>query len=218
MKILALEFSSPVRSVAVAVNGEIRGEAAEQSGRQTHAFALISAALQQANVSRDEIECIAVGVGPGSYAGVRIAIALAQGWQIARRRVRLLGISSAEAVAAQAGYSGTTDVRVVLDAQRDQFFSARYDASAFDRPRLVEPFHLLTAAEQVESQGGSTMFRMDLLPHAKTSVGMALPPRADFLARLAAQRVDCVAPECLAPIYVREAEFVKAAAPRLSGK
>src|SRR3954462_262666 len=118
MKILALEFSSSIRSVAVAVEGKVRGQAAEQGARQTRPFVLIDSALQGAGVSRNEIECVAVGLGPGRYAGIRIAIAIAQGWQIANG-VKLLGISSADAVAAHAGRLGSTDVRVALDAQRN---------------------------------------------------------------------------------------------------
>ena len=213
MRILALEFSAPIRSVAVAVDGQVRGQAAEQSGRETHAFALIRSALQQAGLSRDEVECIAVGLGPGSYAGVRIAIAMAQGWQIASG-MRLLGISSAEAVAAQAGQRGSPDVRVALDAQRHEIFGARYDASVFERPRLIEPFHLLSATEREEWEKRGGIFRMDLLPGAKTPGGIALPPQAGCLARLAAHHVDFVRAGRLEPIYVRPAEFVKATAPK----
>ena len=82
MKILALEFSSPVRSVSVAVEGTVRGQAADQGGRETHAFAMIDSALQSAGVSRHDIECVAVGLGPGSYAGIRIAIAASLGLEL----------------------------------------------------------------------------------------------------------------------------------------
>src|SRR4051794_23641679 len=84
MKILALEFSSPVRSVAVGGDVPKHGYAEEGGSRETKPFALINAALAQAEISREEIHCIAVGLGPGSYAGIRIAIAIAQGWQLAR--------------------------------------------------------------------------------------------------------------------------------------
>ena len=62
---------------------------------------MIESALRQAGLEREEIECIAVGLGPGSYTGIRAAIALAQGWQLARG-VKLLGVSSAECLATQA--------------------------------------------------------------------------------------------------------------------
>src|SRR6187200_88497 len=104
MKILALEFSSPVRGVAV-WGGSKPGYAEEAGGRETKPFAMIDAALREAGMMREEVECIAVGLGPGSNAGVRTAISVAQGWQLARD-VKLVGVSSAELVAAHAAQSG----------------------------------------------------------------------------------------------------------------
>src|SRR5262245_2062320 len=95
MKTLAIEFSTDQRSVAVLVGEDVRGTAAESSTRDTHAFALIEQALKQAEVKREEIECIAIGTGPGSYTGIRAAIAIAQGWQLARP-IQLAGVSTVE--------------------------------------------------------------------------------------------------------------------------
>ena len=67
----------------------------------TRALAMVAAALREAGLEREQIECLAIGLGPGSYAGVRAAISLAQGWQLALG-VKLLGVRSVEAVAAQA--------------------------------------------------------------------------------------------------------------------
>ncbi|HKQ37031.1 MAG TPA: tRNA (adenosine(37)-N6)-threonylcarbamoyltransferase complex dimerization subunit type 1 TsaB [Verrucomicrobiae bacterium] len=105
MKILALEFSSEQRSVAVVEDGTVLGEACEKTGKHTQAFALMAAALAQAGIEREQIECVAVGLGPGSYMGTRIAIAIAQGWQLARG-VKTAGVSSAEAVARQGAEGG----------------------------------------------------------------------------------------------------------------
>jgi tRNA threonylcarbamoyladenosine biosynthesis protein TsaB len=105
MKILALEFSSEQRSVAVLDDDKVLGEARETAGKHTQAFALIEGALAQARIEREQIECVAVGLGPGSYMGTRIAIAIAQGWQLARE-VKTAGVSSAEAVARQAAEGG----------------------------------------------------------------------------------------------------------------
>jgi tRNA threonylcarbamoyladenosine biosynthesis protein TsaB len=80
MTILALEFSSPQRSVAIARDGILLAEASEFGGRNTTAFGMIEKILAEAKIEREEIEVIAVGLGPGSYTGIRAAIALAQGW------------------------------------------------------------------------------------------------------------------------------------------
>src|ERR1043165_2902603 len=94
MKILAIEFSSSQRSVAVLDGTEVRGAAMETATRETHAFQFISRALADAGWDRKEIECIAVGLGPGSYTGIRSAIAIAQGWQFASGdKVKVLGIN-----------------------------------------------------------------------------------------------------------------------------
>jgi tRNA threonylcarbamoyl adenosine modification protein YeaZ len=110
MKILALEFSSEQRSVAVVENDTVLGEADETAGKHTQAFALIEQALAKAGFEREQIECVAVGLGPGSYMGTRIAIAIAQGWQLARA-VKTIGINSAEAAARQG--SGLPEARTI---------------------------------------------------------------------------------------------------------
>src|SRR5947199_21310 len=74
-------------------------EIIETGGRAAHALGMIEEALRQAQLEREQIECLAIGVGPGSYNGIRAAIALAQGWQLARS-IRLLSVSSAECLAA----------------------------------------------------------------------------------------------------------------------
>ena len=91
MKILAVEFSSPQRSAAVVQSGGATGGGVPplllgRAGRPTghRALGLVEEALQHARCEREEIEAIAVGLGPGSYTGIRGAIALAQGWQLGR--------------------------------------------------------------------------------------------------------------------------------------
>lgn len=126
MKILALEFSSEQRSVALVEDGRVLGEARESAGKHTHAFALIEAALAQARIEREQVDCIAVGLGPGSYMGTRIAIAVAQGWQLARG-IKTAGISSADALARQSDKrdSGFPEARTIaIIAAEQQCFVA----------------------------------------------------------------------------------------------
>src|SRR5688572_28862306 len=119
MTILALEFSSMRRSASLMrSSAEPASIASNWPERSTRAFALIDEALQCAKVSRSQIDCIAVGLGPGSYTGIRVAISIAQGWQLATT-VKLLGISSVDAIAGQARAQGITGhVACVIDAQR----------------------------------------------------------------------------------------------------
>ena len=83
-------LSSALRSVAVvsfAPDGQpsASSEVVDASPAATvKPFEMIEQALRETAVSREAIECIAVGIGPGSYTGIRAAIALAQGqWSAA---------------------------------------------------------------------------------------------------------------------------------------
>ena len=204
MTILAFEFSSEQRSVALARNGSILSEAMETGGyRVTNAFGLLEKVLAAAKISRDEIEAIAVGLGPGSYTGIRAAIAIAQGWQLARG-VKLLGVSSAECLAAQAQVEKIFGrVNVVIDAQRGEFYLAGWEISAAVC-REISPLKIVSAAEiEVRKAGGEICVGPELRP--------ALFPSAAMVARLASTRTDFMPGEKLEPIYLRETTFVKAA-------
>lgn len=145
MKILALEFSSARRGVAVLEGDRVLG-VAEAAGITPGPLALVESALKSAQTEREQIECIAVGLGPGSYTGVRSAIALAQGWQLALG-VKLLGVSSAEVLAATAQATGLSGrVAVVIDALRGEFYTASYELTDESR-KEVSPLRLLQRSE-----------------------------------------------------------------------
>jgi tRNA threonylcarbamoyladenosine biosynthesis protein TsaB len=218
MKILAVEFSSEERSVAVVEKlsgGKSRmlGSASEKGGRGAHAFALVEQALQEAEMEREEIECIAVGLGPGSYTGIRAAIVLAQGWQLARE-IKLIGISSVECLAAQAFANGIRGhASFIIDAQRNEFYFAGYQIgeAAFCE---IEPLHLVAFAE-VEKRIADQQIIFgpeanNLFPGAKN-----LFPQAAKLGQLACEKTGFVSGEKLEPIYMREVSFVKAPPPRV---
>ena len=213
MKILALEFSSSQRSVAFVdaqPSGPVlyAGEVVQSGGRATPAFAMTAAVLDQAGVEREAIECLAVGLGPGSYHGIRVAIALAQGWQLARG-VRLLGLSSVDAIAAQAQAEGVRGpVTVVVDAQRDELYVADYELHETGGCE-TQPLRLAPVKEmQATHKAGAGCVGPEVtrwFPEGRTVF-----PRAEILGRLAANRNDFVSGEKLEPIYLRATTFVKA--------
>jgi tRNA threonylcarbamoyl adenosine modification protein YeaZ len=211
MKILALEFSSAMRSVALVESGCVAGRAAESGGRSTRAFALIEAALRQAGWEREAIECIAVGLGPGSYTGIRAAIALAQGWQIARS-VHALGVGSVECLASQAHGEGLRGaVHFLIDAQRGEFYCARAELAEAG-PRL-EPLRLINLEEARSLPVERLIVEPALHPHFPGA--RPLCPDAAALGKLASSRADSVSADTLEPIYLRPTSFVKAPPPRV---
>jgi tRNA threonylcarbamoyladenosine biosynthesis protein TsaB len=210
MTTLGLEFSSEQRSVAVARDGAVLGSAMAAGGRETRAFAMIEEALEQAGVRREEVECLALGVGPGSYTGIRIAISIAQGWQLARG-IKLLGVSSAECLAEQAKERGLSGiVRIVIDAQRGEFYLAEYQISK-GAVQPIEPLRIVSATA-IAPDAQKVLVGPDV--SAADSNAIRMFPEAAVLVRLAADRDDFVPGEKLEPIYLRETTFVKAPPPR----
>src|SRR5206468_746207 len=127
MKILALEFSSERRSVAIVDDGRVCGRASEPGAHRGQALRLVETALREAGLEREQVDCLAVGLGPGSYTGIRSAIALAQGWQLALG-TRTLGVSSVEVLAAAAHLEKIRGrVNIVIDAQRNEYYLAGYE-------------------------------------------------------------------------------------------
>jgi len=208
MTILAFEFSSPRRSVALARDGMVLAEAAAQSGKRgTDAFRLIEQVLHEGRVAREEITVIAVGLGPGSYAGIRAAIAVAQGWQLARG-TKLLGVSSMESLAAQARAEQIFGrVNLAIDAQRGEYYLAEWEISTVGCVE-TSPLKIVPAAE--------IMARKDADENCLgPEMERRLYPSAAAVAVLAAGRTDFLPGERLEPVYLRETSFVKAVAGRL---
>jgi len=211
MKILALDFSSEQRSVAVLqadddAGPELLGRAVELGGHR--ALGLVEEALRQARCEREQIETLAIGLGPGSYTGIRGAIALAQGWQLGRG-VNVIGLSSVEGLAAGAEREKVFGpVGIIIDAQRNEFYLGRYEISPgtwreMETLRLA-PFaeieELARRGERLIGPGVETWF-----PSARN-----LYPDAAILGRLAGARREFVPAEKLEPIYLRETAFKKA--------
>jgi len=205
MKILAIEFSSDHRSVAVLDGAQLLAEQTVTEGRDTAAVALIESALGQAAVGRTEIDCIAVGIGPGSYTGIRAAIALTQGWQLALG-VKVLGVDSLEALAKGEQAAGRRgEITLAVDAQRGEFYLAKYELVDVGI-RNVEPMHLAKRAEYEV-----------LLAAGQPVIGPGMGdnfPAAEHVGRLAAERNYFVEASELSPVYLRQVDFVKAPPPR----
>jgi tRNA threonylcarbamoyl adenosine modification protein YeaZ len=214
MMILALEFSSPQRSVALLRSStagappQTLASVSDQGDRSVKPIPLIEQLLEKAAFGRELVDTIVVGLGPGSYTGIRSAIALAQGWQLARS-VRTCGVSSVETLARQAQVNGWFgQVSIVIDAQRQELYLATYAISAQER-KLIRPLHLVSVAS-LSSQTpppnalivGPEATRW--FPNARI-----LDPAAETLGQLAQPEVQSVPAEELQPIYLRAPGFIK---------
>jgi tRNA threonylcarbamoyl adenosine modification protein YeaZ len=204
MRILALDFSTLRRSAAIVdENGNVISSATQQPQRAGSPFPLISETLGA--ITPDQIDAIAVGLGPGSYTGIRSSLAIAQGWNLARN-IPAAGISSIEAIAFAAAAKGLRgEVEVVIDAQRNELYSAIYNLTS-ETFSLIRPLKILTQPET----------KMLIGPEANrwSEEGIIIEPGAIAIGILAARAKRFGPPEALEAIYLREPSFVKAPAVR----
>jgi len=205
MKILALEFSSNRRSVGIAEGAQALSRVETDEVRQSP-LTLIDRALNEANLPRESISTIALGTGPGSYTGIRSAIATAQGWQLARN-INLLPIPSTEILAATARANGLRgETHFIIDAQRHEYYHATWNLTEETQTETT-PLRIISAAEaaQLEAHGPDA----DGFPTCEP-----LYPDAAILAQLATTRTGFQPGEAIEPIYLRQTNFTKAPPPR----
>lgn len=199
--ILALEFSSNRRSVAIADGKDVLARV-ETDDVKKPPLTLIDEALKKANLNHAAIETISIGIGPGSYTGIRSAIATAQGWQLARN-INLLPIPSAEILAANAAANGQRgEIHFIIDAQRHEYYHTTWELTE-DNQSQTTPLHIIpvTVAAELKTFGPDSAGLPSCDP---------LFPDAAILAQLAAGRTDFQPGETIEPIYLRPIEFTKA--------
>ena len=195
MKVLALELSSGQGSIAFA---DVPNEcfAAEFPNDRKHSGAFFEN-LQRCRDQCGNADQIVVGLGPGSYAGTRIAIAAAIGLQAATG-AELIGIPSLCALPTAAA-----DYVVIGDARRQSFWFAQVRARAC----IVAP--VLCGREELAerlSQSALPIFSSEPLIAFPTVP--VLYPSARVLGEIAPNSPDKIGAP-LEPLYLREPHITR---------
>jgi tRNA threonylcarbamoyl adenosine modification protein YeaZ len=140
-------------------------------------------------------DTIIVGLGPGSYAGIRIAISAAIGLQVSCSAC-LIGLASISAMECDAH-----EYCVIGDARRKSFFFARIRANNLvEGPTLLLESELTMKLDTIEIE--IPVFTSDSLPQFERAV--VCFPSAIVLARLAREPQRSFSLPPLEPIYLRE--------------
>jgi tRNA threonylcarbamoyl adenosine modification protein YeaZ len=198
MKTLALEMSTAQGSIAWREDGEALFDGRFAADRK-HSGAFFEN-VQQCLERFGRPEKIIVGLGPGSYAGVRIAIATALGLRSATK-AQLAGIPSICALDVE-----IADYCVIGDARRQTFFFAKVGGG-----RLIEGPILKTAAELEATIGELTLPVSASEPLPQFPVAKLAYPSASRLVEIAHLHPDNI-DGVLEPIYLREPHITVAKA------
>lgn len=190
--ILAIDTSTDVASVALVQDLETIWER-EIPSQKSHSSSLFPV-LAEAKNRVTQLDCIAVGLGPGSYAGVRIAIAAALGLQMVLG-CKLVGIPTVLALR-PVGES----FRVVGDARRGTWYYSQIKfGECIDGPRLVESDLDL---QDLLSLDEGPLYSTDEVC-SRWQAKMALP-RACVIGQLAFMERGVIQSGDLEPLYLRE--------------
>jgi len=202
--ILGLSTSSTRGSVAL-VEGDVVLATECYVGLEDHAerlFAAIDAVLVRSGRSKADIRRVACDVGPGSFTGVRVGVATAEGIALALG-VPCLGVGSLEAMAFEANDRAAL---AVLDAKKGEAFVETFDASGKSTAAATHvPIEAARLAIQAAHARGLIIVGEEadaLVPGvALRSAGADLPDAAS-IARIA-ERAQDPAEHPSAPRYVR---------------
>lgn len=198
--VLAIEISTPHGQVAVTRGDEVlyTTEFASQRSHNAQLFAPLRDALAAVG---DALDLIVVGTGPGSYTGVRIAIAAAQGISLSRG-APVVGLPS---ILAPDGANDSASFCIVGDARRDSYYTARIENGV-----LCDGIHLLPYAELSTwiAQQAHPVFTFEPRVAEIDGIILAIPSvvlLAKAAANLSATDIirQTVAP--IEPIYLRDA-------------
>ncbi|HUN52957.1 MAG TPA: tRNA (adenosine(37)-N6)-threonylcarbamoyltransferase complex dimerization subunit type 1 TsaB [Candidatus Sulfotelmatobacter sp.] len=200
MLILGLDAALARASAAVVRDGTVLAErvVAGERGQAAVLPPLLASVLAEAGVTVADLDAVAVTVGPGSFTGVRAALALAHGLALAGGKP-VLGVTVAEALAAALPATRRT-VWCAIDSRRGRVF---LDIAGTVRPCALEA--LPPAAGPVAVTGDAAVAVAVKLAARGDNVQLtdARLPRAADVARVGAKRLAGALPPLPAqPLYV----------------
>ncbi len=160
---------------------------------------MLAEAMAAAGAHFQDIDRIAVTVGPGSFTGLRVGLAFAKGLAIARG-IACVGVGTLDALAASAGEDGV--VVAAIDARREQVYLQTFEdgrAVAAPRAELLCDIASLGASGRPTIVGSGAELLAGVAPEARI-IALAAPDPV-VVARLAARAPEPAAPP--SPIYLR---------------
>jgi tRNA threonylcarbamoyladenosine biosynthesis protein TsaB len=196
--ILAFDTATGTATTALVRDGDVLGE---HGGRAAEVLADADELLRAAGLAPGQLDLLAVGVGPGSFTGVRIGLAAARGLALALD-LSVAGVSTLDALAA-----GSPDATPVVDAKRGEVFTVASghvrclapDVLKVERGRRYVGDGAVRYRAAIEGRGG-------VVPPDDSVLHV---PRARFHALLAGEGGPA---ELVEPVYVRAPDAEQALA------
>lgn len=212
MKLLAIDTSTEVASVALQVGKEITCE--QQASPKTHAQVLlpiIERLMAAAEIPFSQLDAIVFGCGPGSFTGLRIACSIAKGLAYAHD-LGLIPVSSLAAIAyevRQVADNASLPILSVIDARMQELYWAYFTPKVWvteDQLSKAEELQPSIDSECILAGVGIDAYWDSFATTMRSRVVKKIPcyPSAAAMIALAEQENIPTIPAHLAqPVYVR---------------
>jgi len=215
-KILALDTSTDACSVALNLDGEIIEDFRVIPRLHTQQLLpMVQDLMAKAGIRISELDALAFGRGPGSFAGIRIATGATQGLAYAAE-LPVLPVSTLEAMALAAHRKEQADmITAALDARMDEIYVAAYDCKS-GMPEIVlteqvcAPQDLELQPDNYFAVGSGWRYLDDMSEQVRSSVTLAedtyYPSAQDMLilAERDFKQGKAVPAEQAIPVYLRD--------------
>ncbi|MDD4881613.1 MAG: tRNA (adenosine(37)-N6)-threonylcarbamoyltransferase complex dimerization subunit type 1 TsaB [Gallionellaceae bacterium] len=223
MKILALDTSTELCSVALSIDGGMLSHAEMAGNRHSELLLpMVDELLADAGWRLDELDGLAFGRGPGSFTGLRIGCGVAQGLAFGAN-LPVVGVVTLAAMAEEVHQDMAlgdhpTHVLACIDARMHEIYAAAYRCTAAGIEEIMAPAVLRPEA-LVLPEGGDWIgcgngfsTYPDLLKGQLTEIRADIHPHARSIARLALPRFEAgeTGPaESAEPLYIRDKVALK---------
>ncbi len=185
-------------------------------GQAERLFPMLEEVLREGGVVWGELDAIGVGVGPGNFTGIRIAVSAARGLAMS------LGIPAIGVSGFEVARTGAETELVLLPGPRDNAYAALWSDGSWGNPALVDPSqvgHDLLPPDGVVVTGRNADVVAKVSPHGDGGMGYRVhkPKKAPPAERIAEITGDWISlglefsPP--APLYVRPADAAPASDP-----
>tara|TARA_X000000368_G_scaffold151991_1_gene119784 strand:- start:1309 stop:1974 length:666 start_codon:yes stop_codon:yes gene_type:complete len=212
-KILAIETSSDACSVAIS-DGELDYSFHELMPKQ-HTEALIGVIdelLNSASLDIEDIEAVAVGCGPGSFTGIRLACSTAQGISISQN-IRGIVVPSLDILASSLNRTQSAEkIVTIINANMDRLYLAEYNYSG----RILKNSEIASIPISAFNQkkydketffiGEGCRLVLDSINKVSSQISFELPSALELLQMAKEKHAseDTVTSEQILPLYLTE--------------
>ena len=177
MKILGIDTSSKFLNIALSEDEDIIKEESHLLDRRqaSQLIPIVKELLRKSKTPVKRIDAFIIGLGPGSFTGLRIGVSAIKGFGIATGKP-CIGVASIDAIACNAR-ENNRDIIPIIDAKRGQVYAAIYRRKAGRLKRLSEYMVLPVAKllkkikqEPVFLGDGVSLYRENILSADKKAV------------------------------------------------